>query len=120
MNRARELAEEVVAERNRQDEKWGVQDHPDGTGGKVDKLRADNARVDCDDAFKAGRGTYRDILAEEVAEAFAESDPVALRAELVQVAAVALAWVEAIDRRTPVRAVEVWMAPLADGQGGGI
>lgn len=40
------------------------------------------------------------ILREEVAEAFAETDPVALRGELVQVAAVAVAWAEAIDRRT--------------------
>lgn len=29
----------------------------------------------------------------------AEKDPVNLRAELIQVAAVAVAWVEAIDRR---------------------
>jgi hypothetical protein len=40
-----------------------------------------------------------DILEEEVAEAAAESDPAKLRAELVQVAAVAVAWIEAIDRR---------------------
>ncbi|HYF53037.1 MAG TPA: hypothetical protein VEA41_02135 [Salinarimonas sp.] len=43
--------------------------------------------------------TYSQILAEEVAEALAESDPMLLRAELVQVAAVAVQWVEAIDRR---------------------
>lgn len=49
--------------------------------------------------FKAGRGTWRDILAEEFNEALAESDPDRLRAELVQVAAVAVNWVEAIDRR---------------------
>jgi hypothetical protein len=35
-----------------------------------------------------------------VAEALAEDDPTLLRAELIQVAAVAVAWVEAIDRRT--------------------
>ena len=36
---------------------------------------------------------------EEVAEAFAEADVRRLRAELVQCAAVAVKWVEAIDRR---------------------
>ncbi|MEY9934267.1 hypothetical protein ABH926_008932 [Catenulispora sp. GP43] len=39
------------------------------------------------------------MLLEEVYEALAEVDPAALRAELVQVAAVAAAWVEDIDSR---------------------
>ncbi len=42
---------------------------------------------------------WKTILLEEVAEAFAENDPATLRRELVQVAAVAAAWIEAIDRR---------------------
>ncbi|MFI1165600.1 hypothetical protein ACH4UM_18790 [Streptomyces sp. NPDC020801] len=41
-------------------------------------------------------------VAEEALEALAEDDPGKLRAELVQVAAVAVAWIEAIDRRTGV------------------
>jgi hypothetical protein len=36
---------------------------------------------------------------EEVREAMAESDPAKLRVELVQVAAVSVAWIEALDRR---------------------
>jgi hypothetical protein len=36
---------------------------------------------------------------EEVFEAFAESSPDALRKELTQVAAVAVAWIEDIDSR---------------------
>jgi hypothetical protein len=43
--------------------------------------------------------TWRDILLEEVYEAFAETDSDRLREELIQVAAVALSWVDAIDRR---------------------
>lgn len=43
---------------------------------------------------------WRTILAEEVYEAFAETDPARLRHELVQVAAVAAAWVEDIDSRS--------------------
>lgn len=51
---------------------------------------------------KAGTGSvaWLDILLEEVAEAFAESDPAALRAELLQVAAVAIRWIVAIDHRS--------------------
>lgn len=73
---------EVVAERERQNDKWGVQNH-------------DN-------------GWWTAILVEEVGEAaqaalqarfggrYTEDD---LRMELVQVAAVAVQWVECIDRR---------------------
>jgi len=38
-------------------------------------------------------------MAEEVAEAFAETDAALLRTELIQVAAVIAAWVSDIDRR---------------------
>jgi hypothetical protein len=62
-------------------------------------VAAAQAKSHCEQAFKEGKGTWLDILTEEVAEAFAETDTKALRAELVQVAAVALAWVEAIDCR---------------------
>lgn len=89
----------VWGERVKQDKKWGQQNHRDGTNLPASKVVADATRRACDTAFKQGRGTWRHILIEEVHEAFAESDPVKLRAELVQVAAVAVAWCEAIDRR---------------------
>lgn len=90
---------EVLGERERQDARWGEQNHPDGTGDLVEVADAVFTRQLCDDAFRDGEGTWLHILAEEVAEAFAESDPAKLRVELIQVAAVAVAWVEAIDRR---------------------
>jgi hypothetical protein len=91
---------ETLAERGRQDTKFGEQNPPDGTGlSEQDTYWADLARERCQEAFRNGKGTWRDILLEEVAEAFAELDIVKLRVELVQVAAVAVAWVEAIDRR---------------------
>lgn len=89
---------EVHAERARQDAKWGVQDHPDGTGAYGYAEMAHRAKQQCDRATVEGTVSYRHILDEEVAEAFAESDPILLRAELVQVAAVAVAWIEKIDR----------------------
>ena len=79
--------------------KWGKQDHPNGTGGPLAALVSQVHRKACDDAFTNGTGGWRDILQEEVSEAFAESDPALLRAELVQVAAVCAQWIMAIDRR---------------------
>jgi len=90
---------ELHKERDRQDSKWGEQNHPDGTGQKCDESNASNRRIECDRAAADGTVTFRHILAEEVAEAFAETDAARLRAELVQVAAVAVMWIEALDRR---------------------
>jgi len=100
---------EVLAERIRQDAKWGEQNHADGTG--PDKAAivgalcfadeaATRARRACQSAAHRGETTWRLVFAEESLEALAEDDPAQLRAELLQVAAVAVAWVEAIDRRT--------------------
>lgn len=91
---------EVEAERYRQDGKFGEQNHPDGTGEPWYQTKRNLARQDCDRAFAGGYGTWLHILREEFYEAMAESDPVKLREELIQVAAVAVNWIEAIDRRT--------------------
>jgi hypothetical protein len=93
------VLEEVVAERIRQDAKWGQQTHPDGTHPGYG-LKADAAKLHCDRKAKDGSLTWSDILAEEFWEALAETDPTKLRAELLQVAAVAAAWVEDVDRRS--------------------
>lgn len=94
----------VVLERARQDAKWGEPtDRPDGTGGPRRERAADAAKNRTDAHAAAGSLTWQHILAEEVAEAFAATDPVALRVELVQVAAVAVKWVRMIDSR-PTRA----------------
>ena len=92
------IASEVLDERARQDAKWGEQNHLDGTG-PLFRPVADAARSTCEAAFTTGQGTWQHILAEEFYEAVAETDPQKLRTELIQVAAVAIAWAEAIDRR---------------------
>lgn len=90
---------EVLRERKCQDAKWGQQDHPDGTrDDAVSRFKREGAREVCERKFARGAGTWQDILMEEFYEALAEEDPAKLRAELIQVAAVAVAWVEAIDR----------------------
>lgn len=94
------MLEQVGDERGRQDAKWGEQNHPDGTPGQAHRMFADIARHNCDRAAERGEVTWTDILNEEFNELLAESDPAEVRAEAIQVAAVAVAWVEAIDRRT--------------------
>ncbi|WP_248960466.1 NUDIX hydrolase [Sphaerisporangium perillae] len=89
---------DVAVERVAQDAKWGLAEHADGTGPER-TAAADRAKRAVEEA-KAGQGvTWRHILHEEVLEAFAEDDPDALRAELVQVAAVAVKWIQALDQR---------------------
>ena len=103
------MLDEVAADCARQDAKWGQQNHPDGTGTDAEVVPlwqgedfAEWAKTATDAAAVAGDVTWRHILLEEVAEAFAESDETKLRTELVQAAAVASQWVEAIDRRSAV------------------
>jgi len=93
------ILDDVFDERVEQDEKWGEQNHPDGTGRTFSTL--DAARIKSENALRVAKGTltWQDILEEEVIEAFAETDSQALIDELVQVAAVAVAWIECIERR---------------------
>ncbi|MFF7851887.1 hypothetical protein ACFZDF_30510 [Streptomyces sp. NPDC007910] len=93
------FAEAIDAERQAQLAKFGDQKHPDGTGREPGKAIAAGARLVCQVKAADGTLTWRDVLREEVAEAFEETDPAKLRAELVQVAAVCAAWIWDIDQR---------------------
>lgn len=99
---------EVGLERERQDEKFGHQDYlTDGTGGARVNLQhtyqtmLEDARSQNDAVPNIA--TWESVLREEFCEAMLESDPDKLRAELVQVAAVAVKWIEALDRRKAKR-----------------
>lgn len=100
MLRRYRVATDVLHERERQDAKWGEQNHPIGTSTHAAQFR-DSLREECDRAAKSGRLTWKHILFEEVYEALAETDPVKQRAELVQCAAVLFAMIECLDRRSP-------------------
>ena len=89
---------EVHAERVKQDERFGEQNHPLGTGGEWFKAKATYARADAEYAESLGSLTWRHVLREEFYEMLAEADPAKVRAEALQVAAVAVAVVECIDR----------------------
>lgn len=107
---------EVTHELINQDDKWGEQNHPNGTGpmylfwpAVASKSftygpLAEKAKQSTDNAATHGGLNYADIFVEEVFEALAEEDPQKLRAELIQCAAVAVAWVEKIDRDTAKKA----------------
>lgn len=99
------VLDEVAAERQRQEAKWGQQDHPDVLPGwhvnDFDIPSQAVAKIRTEYRTKDGLLTYTDILIEELCEAVeaaCEGNRVELRAELVQVAAVAVAWVEKLDR----------------------
>lgn len=95
--------DEILLERFRQNEKWGEQNHEDGTGDASWKYMASEQKIDNDWLVSINALTWLDILAEEVYEAFAESDENLLLEELNQVAAVAVAWRECIIRRQQAR-----------------
>ena len=91
---------DVGEERERQETKWGTQHHPDGTKDEqFSRAVRDRAIAECGRKAAMGQVTWKDILMEEVLEAFAEDDIAMLRDELVQVAAVAVAWIEDIESR---------------------
>lgn len=107
LNATRAVLNEVALERIRQEALWGEQNHPDGTGPDVIWLdvlvspmshMAAEARYRCQSRARRGKLTYLDILAEEFFEAAEAPEPAHLRDELVQVAAVAVAWIEKLDR----------------------
>ncbi|MGW7196627.1 DUF6011 domain-containing protein [Streptomyces chryseus] len=87
---------EVAAERVRQDAKWGEQNHPHVSAldaGMATELAREFREVNATDDR-----SWHTILLEEAYEAGAETDPVRIRAELIQVAATAVVQIEAIDR----------------------
>lgn len=93
---------DIEDERGRQDARWGEQNHPDRAPGSDPHTayRADYWKAENTLRVREGRLAWDGILLEEVYEALAEADPVRLREELIQAAAVCVAWVESLDRRT--------------------
>ena len=92
------IVDDVLAERERQHEQWGVQDIPLGTS--TDWKDLENFfRSECQSKTADGTVTFLDVLMEEVFEFAAEGDAAKARDEMIQVLAVGFQVVEAIDRR---------------------
>lgn len=97
------VLDHIARERERQIEKWGEQHHADGTGSRGYEVAAHQYKRS-NDLIAAGDmigspERWDFILLEEVYEALSETDRLKLRTELVQVAAVATAWIEDLDSR---------------------
>jgi hypothetical protein len=92
----------IMLEVERQNEKWGEQNHP-MTKSKdmyvVYKRLANKTKADNFVSNQQGDIAWHTILLEEVYEAFAETDPEKQREEMVQVAAVAVQIIECLDRK---------------------
>ena len=105
------IFEEILAERQRQDEKWGEQNHPmrgvsfDKQYGERVQFPPDSALRKTLEAYKERNGSDKkgwfDILIEEICEAFLETNPKRQREEMIQVAAVAVAIIESLDNWRP-------------------
>lgn len=136
-----EAVADVLVERIRQDGIWGVQNHPAGTGYEVAiplggartssgwppyrlevvdgqvtvftdaRFLADMFRARCKQRTSEGAVTWADILLEEVFELLAETGPVEVYTEAIQVSAVAAAMAQSVDRNSPLMCQvdrEVW------------
>lgn len=93
-----DIMEDIREERARQDLKFGKQLHPNGTSPKYKPL-ADSARNATRKSDGDGTQTWFNITREEFWETMAETDPKKLRAELIQLISVGVAWVECIDEQ---------------------
>lgn len=90
----------ILVERRRQDQLFPGELLIDGTGA-TEPLRvlAAAIRRAGDELNHTEKNSFAHVLAEEVLEAFVETDLGSLRCEVVQVGAVAVKWIEDIDRR---------------------
>ena len=95
-----ESLEDVHREVIRQEFLWGVQMHPDGTGGAEARRQCSNAKKRCEEKMNDGTVTWFDILKEEFYEVFAaEPNSADLQEELTQLCAVAQSWLRTIRNR---------------------
>jgi hypothetical protein len=113
-----DIFSEIATEREKQEAQWGEQNHPSHAGmiGPGDIVQYDipppiDARSICDKRHKLGIGSWLDIALEELSEVYEASYNAAnphqpeateqqVRKELIQLAAVCVAWIECIDRRS--------------------
>ncbi len=107
-----QVINDIRNERQRQDEKWGVQHWPSlnqvlitREGGCTPERMCehfeipseDRAKFLCENSFKNDEGTWTNIIVEELSEAVCAPDEASRRTELVQLAACVIAWIEDID-----------------------
>ena len=107
--RTERVLTDVGIHRAVQRERYGSNDDlPDGTGPYVrwlsplNLLTATGVEARLRQEYESHgmvAPSWMHLVREEVAEAFQETDPVRLREELIQVAALCVSWVETLDAR---------------------
>lgn len=97
---------DVWAERVRQIEKFGEQHREDGADPMTYGPIAARSRENFQNAEANGGATWHRALNGPFFESVSETDPAMLRASLVELAAVACAWIEDIDSRKEVATAE--------------
>lgn len=101
--RENRIGYDVFAERRRQEEKWGEQNHPSvhpAIGTSYQIATESEAKHACACRARDGLLSWADIAIEELAEAIDAPGDATRRDELIQLAAVIVAWIENIDRNT--------------------
>jgi hypothetical protein len=105
----RRVVDDVVREVTAADLRTGGKHLPDGTPEHIARMGAEKAAAQARrtaDMFRrvtigraaSGALTWWDVLRAGVYDVGADTDPATLRADLIQVAAVAMRWVQDIDR----------------------
>lgn len=102
---------QVLAEHHRQQKKHGPQNYPFGNGSDALAIIADQVKTLVGLKDDEGTTTWSEVLFEETLEVLAEKDPECLKAELIQVATVALAWASRIEGN-PRRRFGSWEGPV--------
>jgi len=101
----RETFERILAERARQCHKFGAQQEkpslppgfiPDVGSPDLGICSEWDAKESCDVAFREGKGSWAHIAVEELAEAVGAKSEDEREEELMQLATVCIAWIEAI------------------------
>ena len=97
---------EIISERIKQDEKWGIQNHlivddsyvPEGMHLRYGLPSEKRVKELCDSLSKKNELTWGDIIVEELVEALNAPNKESMREELIQCAAVIVAMIESLDR----------------------
>lgn len=99
LNQAKILVE-VKKERDRQNQMWGEQNYEIFDKGDIDHYSsmATNRKKLNEVKVRNNLLFWSDVLLEEVYESLCEPNPFKCREELIQVAAVAVAMIESLDR----------------------
>ena len=101
-----QILSDINSERERQDIKWGIQTHPsvmypdpENNFSLYGILSEEKSRNLNEEAFSEGRGTWSHIALEEFAESIGCTNEKDREGELIQLAAVIVAWIEDLRKR---------------------